>query len=93
MRRTVSLLGDPCALGHISGHGSQSRKDRDSSHVSIFIYEPVDCQHLYLAPGPVTVNPSFSAQPQAALWPNGLCLQPASQLTLLTAASLPQPMP
>ena len=91
--RTVSLLGDPCALGHISGHGSQSRKDRDSSPVSIFICEPVDCQHLYLAPGPVTVKPSFSAQPQAASWPNGLCLRPASQLTLLMAASLPQPMP
>ena len=63
-KRTVSLLGDLCALGHISGHGSQSRKARDSSHVSIFICEPVACQHLYLAPGPVTVNPSPSAQPQ-----------------------------
>ena len=48
---------------------------------------------LVLGPGSCDrKHPPLCSAP-AAPWPNGLCLQPASQLTLLTASSLPQRMP
>lgn len=75
----------PVALSQASGYGRQNRKDTNSSHASKFVNSC--CQHLYLAVDLVTVGSSSCPRLWAAVLPSGLCLQPTSQLTLLTAVT------
>lgn len=75
----------PVALSQASGCGRQSRKDTNSSHASKFVNS--HCQHFSLAVDLVTVDSSSCPQLWAAVLPSSLCLQPAAQLTLLTAVT------